>query len=283
MFLLLVSMKQEPVKLLMGGSGWNKIVIMDKETKQIEWEHPLEKGWECNSVACTPDGNILFSYKKGAKLISKSHKEIWNIPAPEGCEMQTARVLPDGNCLIAWAGTPAVIMETDCEGHILKRMEYETGIANPHGQFRQVDKAPNGNYLIPLIPKKEVHEVTANGRLVKKHKVNGRPFTVLNVKKNIYWIAGGDSHTLIQMNLKTGKTLKEYNAEDIEGTKLFYVAGLKTSERGGLYVCNWQGHEKNAILTNSPQVFEIDKHGKMVWSLNDNKTFGKISDICIMK
>ena len=45
-------------KLLLGGSGWNKIVIIDKESKQIEWEHPLQEGWECNSVAATPDGNI---------------------------------------------------------------------------------------------------------------------------------------------------------------------------------------------------------------------------------
>ena len=46
--------------LLLGGSGWDKIAIVNKNTKEIEWEHPLEKGWECNSVAVTPDRNILF-------------------------------------------------------------------------------------------------------------------------------------------------------------------------------------------------------------------------------
>ena len=98
-------------KLLLGGSGWNKIVIIDKESKQIEWEHPLQEGWECNSVAATPDGNILFSYGKGAKTINRNHQEIWNITVPDGCEMQTARVLSDGNYLLAWTGHPAVIME----------------------------------------------------------------------------------------------------------------------------------------------------------------------------
>ena len=88
--------------LLLGGSGWDKIAIVNKNTKEIEWEHPLEKGWECNSVAVTPDRNILFSYSKGAKLITRDHEEVWNISAPEGCEMQTARVLSNGNYLMAW-------------------------------------------------------------------------------------------------------------------------------------------------------------------------------------
>lgn len=45
-----ISGKNKAEKLLLGGSGWNKIVIIDKDSKQIEWEHPLQKGWECNSV-----------------------------------------------------------------------------------------------------------------------------------------------------------------------------------------------------------------------------------------
>ena len=59
------SCQQKAQKLLLAGSGWNKVVIIDKNTKQIEWEHPIQKGWECNSAVATPDGNILFAYKKG--------------------------------------------------------------------------------------------------------------------------------------------------------------------------------------------------------------------------
>ena len=80
------SCEKKTEKLLLGGSGWNKIVIIDKNTKQVEWEHPLEKGWECNSAVATPDGNILFAYARGAKLIDRNHQEIWNIAAPDTCE-----------------------------------------------------------------------------------------------------------------------------------------------------------------------------------------------------
>ena len=81
-----------PQHLLVGGSGWNKIAIINKDTKEIVWEYPLEKGWECNSVAATKAGEILFSYSKGAKMITRDGRELWNIAAPAGCEMQTARI-----------------------------------------------------------------------------------------------------------------------------------------------------------------------------------------------
>ena len=139
--------------LLLGGSGWDKIAIVNKNTKEIEWEHPLEKGWECNSVAVTPDRNILFSYSKGAKLITRDHEEVWNISAPEGCEMQTARVLPNGNYLLAWCGYPATIMEVNAKGEILSKTDFDTGIEQPHAQFRQVNKNKRGNYLVPLFGK----------------------------------------------------------------------------------------------------------------------------------
>ncbi|MFQ9021891.1 MAG: hypothetical protein ACLR6J_12230 [Parabacteroides merdae] len=43
---------------------------------------------------------------------------------------------------------------------------------------------------------------------------------------------------------------------------LFFVAGLLPAKDGGLYVCNWQGHDKNAVEANSPQVFEINDKGE---------------------
>lgn len=283
-FLSLASCRQEQIKLLIGGSGWNKIAIIDKDTKEIEWEYPLEKGWECNSVACTDDGNILFSYSKGARLISKDYKVIWDIKSPEGCEMQTADVLSNGNIILAWTGHPAVILETDEKGNIISRTEFETGIDNPHSQFRQVSKNSDGNYVIPIMGGDLIYEVSPKGIILNKITPCSNYFTVLNEnKENVYWVACGDKHILMKVDFTTGKVLEQIEQDDIEGVRLFFVAGLCKSENDGLYVCNWQGHDKDAIKSNSPQLFEIDKSLNVVWSLNDNTNFGMISDVCIMK
>lgn len=266
-------------KLLLGGSGWNKIVIIDKGSKQIEWEHPLESGWECNSVAATPEGNILFAYSKGAKLITRDHQEIWNIAAPDSCEMQTARILPDGNYLLAWCGHPATILEVSPKGDILSKTVYETDIENPHAQFRQVNKNKAGNYLMPLFATSEVREISPAGELIRTTVLEGTPFTTTLKDNGNYMVACGDAHSLMEVDLAKGEIAHKVNATDIEGVSLFFVAHLLPASNGGMYVCNWQGHDANAAETQNPQLIEIDADNKVIWSLNDNKTFGMISTI----
>ena len=266
--------------LLLGGSGWDKIAIVNKNTKEIEWEHPLEKGWECNSVAVTPDRNILFSYSKGAKLITRDHEEVWNISAPEGCEMQTARVLPDGNYLLAWCGHPAKIMEVSPKGDILSETVYETGIDHPHAQFRQVNKNKAGNYLMPLFATSEVREISPAGELVKTTKLEGTPYSTVLLNNGNYMVACGDGHSLMEVNLDKGEIIRRIGEKDIEGVSLFFVAQLLPTSNNGLYICNWQGHDPSAKESNNPQLMEIDGNNKVIWSLNDNDTFGMISSVC---
>lgn len=275
--------KEKPVKLLMGGSGWDKIVILDKDTKTIEWEHALEPGQECNSVVAAPEGNILYSYRSGAKLITKDHEELWSIPAPDSCEMQTAAMMSNGNYLLAWCGHPATILEVSKDGAILSKTEYETGIDHPHAQFRQVSKNSRGNYMMPLFATSDVREISPAGELVKSVTVGGTPFTALELPNGNHLIAGGDGHFYMELNFNTGEVVRKINANDIEGASFYFVAGLLPIPGGGEYVCNWQGHGGDADAGKLPQLIEVNKDGKIVWSLNDNKTFGMISTLSEVK
>lgn len=280
--LTLSACRQKTQKLLLGGSGWDKIVIIDKTTKAIEWEYPVEKGWECNSVAVTPEGNILFSYRKGAKLITRDKQELWKIEAPEGCELQTAGVLPDGNYLLAWCGSPAAILEVDPKGNILTKTEFDTRIENPHSQFRQVMKNKDGNYMVPLMRTAEIHEVSPGGQSLRSVKFEGNPFCVAPLKNGNYMVAGGDAHCYRELDFETGKVIRTVNQDDIKGAKLFFVAQLLPLDNGNMYICNWQGHSHDDSSETYPQLIEINNKGEMVWSLNDNAAFGMISAICPM-
>lgn len=214
---------KKPQHLLVGGSGWNKIAIIDKQTQKIVWEYPLEKGWECNSVAATKKGNILFSYSKGAKMITRSGEEIWNIAAPEGCEMQTARILPNGNALIAWGGHPSTILEVNSKGVILSKTEFETGIKHPHAQFRQINKTKKGNYLVPLFATSEVREITPDGKLLNTIKLSGTPFSTAFLRNGDYLVACGDAHCFVQVDNQSNKVVRQVNAYDIKGVQLFLL------------------------------------------------------------
>ena len=282
LILFVSSCHQKSEKLLLAGSGWEKIVIIDKTTKQIEWEYPLEKGWECNSAAWTPDGNILFSYSKGARLISLDGQTLWDIPALEGEEMQTAKVLDNGNYLLAACGHPARILEVTPKGKIERTTTYETGIEHPHAQFRQINKSAQGNYLIPLFQTAEVREINPEGKLIRSVKMPGNSFCVIPQKNGNYLTACGDAHCYAEFNLEEGKIIRTVESETIEGIVFCFVAQLLPSTNGGLFICNWQGHDPSVATKKIPQLIEIDKEGKVVWTINDNQNFGMISTVDII-
>lgn len=170
-------------------------------------------------------------------------------------------------------------MEVSPAGDILSRTEYETGIDHPHAQFRQLNKNARGNYLMPLFATSDVRELSPEGEVVKITRLEGTPFTTLELDGGNYWVACGDGHSLMEVNLDNGEVARRFGENDIDGVRLFFVAGLLPAKDGGLYVCNWQGHDKNAVEAKSPQVFEINDKGEVIWSLNDNGKFGMISTI----
>ena len=60
-------------KLLVAGSGNPNILLLDKQTGKVEWQHALEKGEECNAVALTKKGEI---FKPVFEKISKDLNEM---------------------------------------------------------------------------------------------------------------------------------------------------------------------------------------------------------------
>ena len=60
----------------------------------------------------------------------------------------------------------------------------------------------------------------------------------------------------MEVNLDNGEVARRYGENDIKGARLFFVAGLLPAKDGGLYVCNWQGHDKNAVEANNPDTLK---------------------------
>ena len=67
--------------------------------------------------------------------------------------------------------------------------------------------------------------------------------------------------------------------KQITGAPLSFVAEMFPEKDGGIYICNWQGHGGEAP-GGYPKLIELNKKGKMVWSLSDYKETGMISAVC---
>lgn len=263
-------------QLLVGGSGWDKIMIFDKQTRQPIWSHPIEG--ECNSVAATKKGDILYSYSNGAKLITRDHRVVWDYKVERG-EVQTASLLPGGGFLLAVADSPARIIELDAKGKVVKEVSYDTKIKGTHGQFRKIKKTKNGTYLIPLMARREVVEIDGKGKELMKYKAEGNTFGVCELKDGNLLVSCGDAHTYIILDRTSGEVIKKVKQNDLDGVALQFVAEI-VPVKDHLLICNWLGHSD---AKGEPSLIEIDAAGKVVWTLNDKKTYGDISAVFPIK
>ncbi|MCC8173100.1 MAG: hypothetical protein LIO65_01525 [Odoribacter sp.] len=262
-------------QILVAGSGWDKILLIDKKKQSVKWSHSLKKGEECNSVACNKKGEILYAYKKGVKLITKKGETVWDFKAQEG-EIHSASLLPNDGYLIAISGSPnARIIELDQYGRIQKEIEFETEIPRLHGQFRQVRKSKAGTYLVPLMARSTVIEIDANGKLLKTFPVEGNVFAVLELDNGNLLVSCGDAHCFVELDRNSGQIVRKVGQNDLEGVSLQFVAEIAPF-KDNLFICNWAGHSE---VKDQPAIIELDAEGNVVWTSSNPETFKNISAI----
>lgn len=270
-------------KLLIGGSGNPYIYIIDKSTGEVEWKYELGRGEECNSVAMTEDGNILLSYRKGARLIDKDKEIIWDFPAAEGTEIQMAGIIP-GGFVIGRCGFPATIFELNHDGTVRDSITVDMkqwGEMTLHGQFRQFIRTDQGHYIIPVHRNSRLIEVGHDGSVMKDFGLDkARPFSVIVMSSGNYLVPCGDSHYIVEMDRDTGEVV--HKIDKIDGVMLQFMAQIVRLDNGNLLICNWGGHSGSASGT-EPQLIEVDGDWNVVWKLDQFDKTGNVSAVYVIE
>ncbi|MEI6141203.1 MAG: hypothetical protein WCP85_18180 [Mariniphaga sp.] len=263
-------------KLLIGGCNWDKVAIVDKKTNSIEWIHQLQKGDDCNDVEITKAGNILYAYKGGARLVTKAQKVLWDFKVEKGQELYTATELPSGDFFLAACGVPSRLITLNQKGEKTVEQNFDSGIANVHGQFRQILPTDHNSYLIPLMGKGEVIELTKTGEVTKRIKVGGNPFSVKVMQDGNWLVACGDAHKLVVVNPDKQLVKDSIPANNVKEAALLFVAEPVQYRNGNIVIANWNGHSKDKT---QPKLVEIDAKNKVVWTLSPSEQIANISAV----
>lgn len=251
-------------KLLVSGCGWKQVAILDKQTGRIEWSHPLGEGEDCNDVEITREGDILYAYTTGARLIDREQHTLWDFKTRKGEELYTATQLPEGGYMLAICGTPSRIVELDKQGQPIEEIAFDTSITGVHDQFRQIVKTPQGTYLIPLMGKGEVVEMTKEKKIVNRAECGGNPFAI-QILKNGHWLVScGDAHNFVEIDPESKQILRKVGSDDLQGFDLLFVAELVRYANGNTLISNWNGHSSNKL---QPLLIEVDPNNQVVWTL----------------
>lgn len=267
-------------KLLVCGSGWNRVAIVDKNTAEIEWSYEVPEGSECNSVQQTGDGNILFSYKKGARLITKSKEIVWDFKVEKGDEVQSVTQLPDGNYFLAVCAQPSRFITLNAKGELISEQNYDLNVSKNHAQFRQVTPTTDETLIIPVLGKSKVIEIDKNSNLLREIEIKGNLFSVKVLPNKKWLVSCGDAHQFVIVDQKKGKIVKSYTDDVVKGCSLNFVAEIQFLPNNNFLIANWNGHAKDKT---QPKIVEVDKKGKVVWTLPHNDEIRNVSSVALVK
>jgi len=277
--LIMVSCGKE--KFAIAGSGWQEIAIVDKASGLIEWKHALEADDECNDIEVTPDGNVLFAYKNGAKLINRKHETVWDYKAKENEEIHTATRLKNGGFMLAICANPsAKIVELDKKGVQTKELTFPSLTFTVHDQFRQVLKT-DSLYLIPLLSKSKILRLSEDGKIRGTVFVGHEPYSVKQLSNGHLLVSCGNDHLFTDIDPELKQVDNFTLTKEIKGASLLYVAEIIPFEKTGHKIIansNMYSDDKS-----QPLLIEIDENNEVVWSLPFNRQIKNITAVYSFK
>ena len=235
---------------------------------QVAWAYQdkLKRG-EISDAILMSDGHILVAHQYGIAEVDKQSNTIWSYAAPEGTEIHTIQPIGRHHVVFVQNGKPAkAIVMAIPECRIVREFEVPT---NPngsvHGQFRNARLSSRGTLLIANMAMGCIHEFTSDGKEVDRWG-GMLPWSVQELPKTGNLLITGRKGLIQEIN-RQGQTVWQ-----LDVTKYGLTAPQKTVrlKDGGHIVNTWYNEwNKTPMDTlNAPvQALEIDKNGKVVWSL----------------
>jgi hypothetical protein len=213
------------------------------------------------------NGNVLFAYKTGARLISADKKTLWNYDAPPGFEVHVAQPLGLDRAMLIQNGNPAKMMIVRLPGgEVEKEMVLPTG--NPkstHGQFRRARLTAAGTLLAAHMDNNKVAEYDMSGKEIWSITVPS-PWAAVRLKNGHTLVTG---KVLVREVDTQGRTVWELTQSDVPDIKLFSLQEANRLANGNTVISNWcpNGIKDPKDWNRSVQVFEVTPDKKVVWAL----------------
>jgi hypothetical protein len=184
--------------------------------------------------------------------------------------------------MIAESGNRRLI-EVDRDGRIVHEVPLTVDHPDPHRDTRMARKLENGHYLVCHEGDGVVREYDQQGKVVWSYALDlaGRRrspghgpeghgtevFGAIRLAGGNTLIAAGNGNRVIEVT-PAGKVVWSLEHDELPGIRLAWVTTLQLLPNGNLVVGNCHAGPEN------PQLFEVTREKKVVWTFKDFKTFG---------
>jgi hypothetical protein len=254
---------------------------------EIEWEYECKHN--SHDIAVLENGNLLL-HTGPARIeeVTREKKIVWQYEGKprdasvERVEIHAFQRLPGGLTMVAESGNRRIV-EVDSQGEIVKEVPLTVENPHPHRDTRLARKLVSGHYLVCHEGDGAVREYDGQGKVVWAYRLDlaGRPrspghgpeghgtevFGALRLPTGNTLIACGNGNRVIEVT-QAGNVVWSIEQNELPGIQLAWVTTLQVLPSGNIIVGNTHAGEEN------PQLLEITRDKKVVWTFRDFKTFG---------
>lgn len=254
---------------------------------EVEWEAPCKH--DAHDIAMLPSGNVLLHTGPTTVVeMTPEKKIVWRHESKPkagykgAIEIHSFQRLADGLTMIAESGNRRII-EVDKDDKIVHEIPLTVNKPEPHRDTRLVRKLASGNYLVCHEGDGAVREYDPSGKVVWTYNLDldGRPrspghgpeghgtevFGALRLASGNTLIAAGNGNRVIEVT-PAGKIVWSIGQHELPGITLAWVTALEMLPNGNLIFGNCHAGPE------SPQLIEVTRDKKVVWTFKDFKTFG---------
>ncbi|MEP6756696.1 MAG: aryl-sulfate sulfotransferase [Chthonomonadales bacterium] len=270
------------------GQDRGHAAILDKDGK-VEWM--VDVPFTSHDISALPNGNFLLHMGPNTVTEMTPAKEVvWTYtakpvaPYTGAVEVHGFQRLKDGLTLVAETGNKRLV-EVDKAGNVVHSIPLTVDNPNSHRDTRLVRKLDNGNYLVCHEADATVREYDSTGKVVWHYTLdlNNQPrtpnhdghgvevFGAVRLKNGNTLIAGGNNNRVLEVT-KDGKIVWTIERDELPGIHLCWVTTLQVLPNGHIVFGNTHAGPNN------PQLVEVTKDKKVVWTLKNFDTFG--NDLC---
>ncbi len=278
----------EPTRrFIAADSSKSRVAIID-ETGNTAWEHKIGP---LHDLHVLPSGNVLLqtSWTEVAEINPANDEILWQYDAmqrPENAgkhlEIHAFQRLVNGRTMVAESG-PGHIIELDKDLKVSHSMALKVSKPDAHRDTRLVRRLESGNYLVCHEGDGLVREYDASGKTVWEYAVplfdrkpagghgveafGNQCFSAIRLANGNTLIGTGNGHSILEVT-PAEQIIWSLHQNDLPGIQLAWVTSLQVLPSGNILINNCHAGPDN------PQLVEVNREKKVVWSFKDFDRFG---------